>query len=107
MGININNLNNTSMMKLFCQRKFFEIKFLPLIGILFFIALVFNYNEINGQVLTKSDTSNVHFLNSRKFFVYKVDKGETYSASLKNLIYRRKKSCNSTMILKKPDLRLK
>ena len=77
MGININNLNNTSMMKLCCQRNFFEIKFLPLIGILFFITLVFNYNEINGQVLTKSDTSNVHFLNSRKFFVYKVDKGET------------------------------
>lgn len=45
--------------------------------VIFFISVVFNYNEINAQVLTKSDTSNIRFLNSRKFFIYKVDKGET------------------------------
>lgn len=30
-----------------------------------------------AQTLSKKDTSNIHFLNSRKFYIYKVDKGET------------------------------
>lgn len=30
-----------------------------------------------GQTLTKKDTADIRFLNSRKFFIYKVEKGET------------------------------
>ena len=43
---------------------------------LLFFTVVF-YNTTYGQTLSASDTSNVHFLNARKFFIYKVDKGET------------------------------
>ena len=63
-------------MKLYWQRNFCENKFLSLI-VIFFISVVFNYNEINAQVLTKKDTCNIRFLNSRKFFIYKVNNGET------------------------------
>lgn len=37
-------------------------------------------NTIFAQDLTKKDTSDVRFVNSRKFFVYKVSKGETLFA---------------------------
>jgi ABC-type branched-subunit amino acid transport system substrate-binding protein/LysM repeat protein len=32
---------------------------------------------ISAQTLSPKDTANVHFLNSRKFYIYKVEKGET------------------------------
>jgi hypothetical protein len=43
------------------------------------ICLTFIILSRNGiaQTLSKSDTSNVKFLNSRKFYIYKVEKGET------------------------------
>lgn len=64
-------------MKLFDSRCFSENKLAALTRLLFIVGLIFAFNKLNAQVLTKSDTSNVHFLNSRKFFIYKVDKGET------------------------------
>ena len=47
-----------------------------------FLLLVFIFfkcllGELYAQNLNKNDTSNVHFLNARKFYIYKVDKGET------------------------------
>ncbi len=35
------------------------------------------FNNVSSQTLSKKDTSNIHFLNSRKFYIYKVEKGET------------------------------
>lgn len=45
--------------------------------IFLFITVLFFSNKIFSQELSKSDTSNVRFLNARKFFIYKVEKGET------------------------------
>lgn len=73
----INNLTKKFMKKIYWQKNFIENKFLCLLAIFSLFTFVFNNNEINAQVLTKSDTSNIRFLNSRKFFIYKVDKGET------------------------------
>ena len=40
--------------------------------------------QSSQEILSKSDTSEVRFLNSRKFFLYKVNKSETlYSIALK------------------------
>lgn len=44
---------------------------------LFILFFLFQSYSVHAQTLTKKDTSNVHFLNSRKFFIYKVEKGET------------------------------
>ncbi len=52
-------------------------------GILIFLFLIFNVSSSFGQ-LTSKDTAQVQFINSRKFFIYKVEKGETlYSISQK------------------------
>ncbi len=50
------------------------VKYLFSLFTLFFLLLSFS---THAQTLSKKDTSNVHFLNSRKFFIYKVEKGET------------------------------
>jgi LysM repeat protein len=56
-------------------------KILPFLCL--FITVVSALNSYS-QELTKEDTSNVRFLNSRKFYIYKVEKGETlYSISQK------------------------
>ncbi len=44
--------------------------------ILLFIGLLLTQVSF-GQTLTKKDTSDIRFLNSRKFYMYKVEKGET------------------------------
>lgn len=60
---------------------FFQMKFLTIICII--IGFYSNFNSFS-QNLSKEDTSNVRFLNSRKFYIYKVEKGETlYSISQK------------------------
>ena len=58
------------------NNKFFFYHFLRIV--LFLISLIYlPDSKIAAQSLTKADTSNVHFLNSRKFYIYKVEKGET------------------------------
>lgn len=50
------------------------------IKILFLFSLALFASQADAQVnttLSKKDTSDVRFLNSRKFYIYKVDKGET------------------------------
>src|SRR5436189_6261593 len=42
--------------------------------IFLFFAAVMN---LRGQALKEKDTTNVQFINSRKFYIYKVEKGET------------------------------
>lgn len=71
------NFNKLFTTKVLYLRNFSKIKFRQLTLLLFFISLSWISNEIYAQILNKNDTSNVHFLNSRKFFIYKVDKGET------------------------------
>ncbi len=41
------------------------------------LGLFFHGDLLHAQTLSKSDTANVKFLNSRKFYIYKVEKGET------------------------------
>ena len=55
------------------QNRFCTISF----GISIHLFFLFFFNSIHAQTLSKEDTSNVKFLNSRKFFIYKVEKGET------------------------------
>ena len=50
------------------------VKILSPLSTIFFLFLAYS---VPAQTLTKKDTANVHFLNSRKFFIYKVEKGET------------------------------
>lgn len=52
-----------------------NIKQLLLLTFLVIFSLVSKVNH--AQNLSKSDTAKVHFLNSRKFYIYKVTKGET------------------------------
>ncbi len=47
------------------------------IKIIFFLIAVCLIQVSLGQTLTKKDTSDIRFLNSRKFYIYKVVKGET------------------------------
>ncbi len=51
-------------------------KLKKIIGILLFAAFIIPANA-NAQSLSSRDTANVHFLNARKFYIYKVEKGET------------------------------
>ena len=56
--------------------RFFKIETVYIKKILFLVGLLLAQFTF-GQTLTKKDTSDVRFLNSRKFFIYKVEKGET------------------------------
>lgn len=47
------------------------------IKILFLLIVIGLTQDAFCQTLSKKDTSDVRFLNSRKFFIYKVEKGET------------------------------
>ena len=47
------------------------------IKIVFFLIGICLAQFSFGQTLTKKDTADIRFLNSRKFYIYKVDKGET------------------------------
>lgn len=53
----------------------YNLKKLLLLTFLVIFSLVSKVNH--AQNLSKSDTAKVHFLNSRKFYIYKVNKGET------------------------------
>ena len=45
--------------------------------LLVFLSLLFIASLSTAQTLTEKDTATVHFLNARKFYIYKVEKGET------------------------------
>ena len=47
-----------------------------IIGILLIASFILPVSA-TAQSLSSSDTANVHFLNARKFYIYKVEKGET------------------------------
>ncbi|MBK6837850.1 MAG: LysM peptidoglycan-binding domain-containing protein [Bacteroidetes bacterium] len=53
------------------------VKKLSLPGLWILCSLLFCIDFASAQSLTKKDTSEVRFVNSRKFFIYKVGKGET------------------------------
>jgi LysM repeat protein len=45
--------------------------------ILFLLIILSGQSVFSQSNLTKKDTADIRFLNSRKFYIYKVDKGET------------------------------
>lgn len=51
-----------------------NLKFIVLFSICLILQIT-NYSQ--AQTITKKDTSEIRFVNSRKFFIYKVGKGET------------------------------
>lgn len=56
--------------------QFLKIEIVLLKKILLLIGIVLTQISY-GQTLTKKDTADIRFLNSRKFYIYKVEKGET------------------------------
>src|SRR5687767_10438597 len=54
------------------------------LSLFFVLGLCSMLQSCSAQTITSKDTTEVRFLNSRKFYIYKVSKGETlYSISQK------------------------
>src|ERR1051325_5832347 len=72
--------------------------------IFFFLIIhstLFNFHSVaQDNAITKKDTSEIRFINARKFFIYKVDKGETLYSISKKFFFPEEEITKSTPELK-------